>query len=135
MQNHATYETSVRLKEAGFPQPEPEAGQFWYNTMFKQDIGVVVGDALYFVNGTGFTIPSEHSKNYMVFAPTAADILRELKRLVGEHIEVQMQTLESEFVVMLFEELPFGNFDTILEKNDNSAEAAAQAFLNLKAKQ
>jgi len=122
MQNHATYETSVRLKEAGFPQPEPEAGQFWYNTMFKQDIGVVVGDALYFVNGTGFTIPSEHSKNYMVFAPTSADILRELP--VG-------------FCIVNFGKFGFG---AEFEKHEyirdqNPAEAAAQAFIKLKAEQ
>lgn len=26
-----TYETSKRLKEAGFPQPEFQTGQLWYN--------------------------------------------------------------------------------------------------------
>ena len=60
--------------------------------------------------------------------------MRELKRVVGEHIEVQ-ETYENEFVVRLLEDLPFGNFDTILETNDNPAEAAAQAFIKLKAEQ
>lgn len=30
MKNVVTFEAARALKEAGFPQPEPEAGQAWY---------------------------------------------------------------------------------------------------------
>jgi len=151
MQNHVTFETALRLKEAGFPQPNPEVGQFWYLPMLGSIngenppycINFVGEEHIYFSRVGGIVTEREHVGNRLsvstflkaaTFAPTAADILRELKRVVGEHIEVQ-ETYENEFVVRLFEDLPFGNFDTILETNDNPAEAAAQAFLNSKAKQ
>jgi len=31
MNNFVTYETALRLRAAGFPQPEPKAGQMWYD--------------------------------------------------------------------------------------------------------
>ena len=141
MQNHVTFETSVRLKEAGFPQPEPEAGQIWYDPKDEKAFFVIeVNEELrdvYWATVGEYGDEGKFNANQMglfVLAPTAADILRELKRLVGEHIEVQMETYEKEFVVRMFEDLPFGNFDTVLETNEDPAEAAAQAFLNLEAK-
>ena len=133
--NYVSYETAVRLKEAGFPQPEPAVGQSWFDMYGKQFVLLRKDQTLtwrfdfaYFLSATKFS--DVKLPRGIVFAPTAEDILRELKRLVGEHIEVQMETYENEFVVRLFEDLPFGNFDTILETNENPAEAAAQAFLN-----
>ena len=34
MKDIVSYETAVRLKEAGFPQPTPEVGQMCYYTRF-----------------------------------------------------------------------------------------------------
>lgn len=77
-----SFETAVRLKEARFPQPEPEAGQFWYNTQggeilvcksFKRqeldpllESGIIPDNELSVIAGT------------LIFSPTATDILREL---------------------------------------------------------
>lgn len=61
--NFVTYETAVRLKEAGFLQPEQEAFQVWY-----MENGVPVSIETGFAN----TTPG------LVYAPTADDILREL---------------------------------------------------------
>jgi len=83
MKDIITYKTAVRLKNAGFPQPEPEAGQFWYlqsgiiawvakKRPFDQFLLCdELGEpfiAMYLVFGED-----------LVFAPTATDILRELK--------------------------------------------------------
>lgn len=34
MKDVVDFETAVRLKEAGFPQPSPEVGQFWHSQYF-----------------------------------------------------------------------------------------------------
>lgn len=34
MKDICTFETAVKLKEAGFPQPDPEVGQVWYNDLY-----------------------------------------------------------------------------------------------------
>lgn len=123
MQNHVTFETSLRLKEAGFPQPTPEAGQFWWfvrypdGTARKEVICVVIKGAMKPMDGDNL-----EGKQEFVFAPTSADILRELP--VG-------------FCIVNFGKFGFG---AEFEKHEyirdqNPAEAAAQAFLNLKAKQ
>lgn len=33
--SNTTYQTSLLLKEAGLPQPEPAPGQLWYKTIFE----------------------------------------------------------------------------------------------------
>jgi len=33
--SNITYTTALALKNAGMPQPEPKAGQFWYKTIFE----------------------------------------------------------------------------------------------------
>ena len=92
MQNVVSFGTARRLKEAGFKQPEPEAGQFWYDGIFQRLSVVVFEIGLdsvaflaplnavdwrhYFsakgldISGGGYTLP--------VFAPTATDILEQL---------------------------------------------------------
>ena len=89
MKNICTHETSLRLKAAGFPQPEPEAGQFWYGeTVYKggtlehTPLCVVVekysSQKLFLRRLDCEHYVSSDGGNPKVFAPTAADILREL---------------------------------------------------------
>ena len=70
--NFVTYETAVRLKEAGFPQPKPMFYQLWYSPNGESDkkhkLPYIIGPLF------GANI-IENS----IFAPTAEDILRELK--------------------------------------------------------
>ena len=61
--NFVTYETALRLKEAGFPQPEKERLQIWYNDKGVPSIILNIFLA---------------RPDLCVFAPTADDILREL---------------------------------------------------------
>lgn len=84
MNNVVTFKTAQRLKEAGFPQPAPEAGQFWYNP----DFGIFVVGRRSFVDGTTRSIFYFETGNVLevsevafldcVFAPAVPDILREI---------------------------------------------------------
>lgn len=83
MKDIVIFETAVRLKEAGFPQPTPEFGQEWYNPEYGL---FVVGfiDAPYaratIIYNNKSCVFSKNLPNFSdcVFAPTATDILREL---------------------------------------------------------
>lgn len=76
MKNFCNYETSIRLKAAGFPQPRPEAGQTWYMEggaplivlkRMSPEVKVYLGGITHMYDFSG-----------AAFAPTAADILQEL---------------------------------------------------------
>jgi hypothetical protein len=112
--------TSRRLKESGFPQPEPAPGQVWYTANNEQFI--CIRD-----QGSHFTIAwiktggmGELRKGALascVYAPSDADILRELGN--DYHIGV----LNGVFVAGLHQ---FGQSD--LQFNENPAEACAMAW-------
>ena len=128
MKNHVNYETSVRLKEAGFPQPEPEFGQVWWLDDDNPSPLVITfvystGQVDFCLEG-GPTNMGHHLFPNMVFAPTAADILRELG--------FRFYLIYDETASKWFLNKPDSEFD--IWDADNPAEAAAQAFLNLKAK-
>jgi len=77
MKNYVTFETAQRLKEAGFPQPEPEFGQVWYEKNANAYVlggikdGELNGSYLY---GQTFEACSLDAIKDDVFAPTAAYI-------------------------------------------------------------
>jgi hypothetical protein len=84
MKNVVTFETAKRLKDAGFPQPEPKAGQGWYDP----DFGLFLCGKrclVYNRQRNIFYLDTGHTLNKQitlfqecVFAPTATDILRQI---------------------------------------------------------
>ncbi len=123
--NHVTFETAVRLKDAGFPQPEPSFGQAWYYPTWDES-------PKFFIEKRGWwfmaTINSavhlrEHANYPTVYAPTATDILRELDE---NHFLTTL--LDGRFCVALF----VGSGDSI---HNNPAEACAAAWIALNEKQ
>jgi len=82
MKDITTFETAVRMKEAGFPQPTPEAGQWRYNP----DFGPFFVGRRSFIDGRNRNIfypetgkvfdKAEAEFSGCVYAPTATDILR-----------------------------------------------------------
>lgn len=91
MKNVVSFETAKRLKEAGFPQPEPEVGQFWYRKHpslaitleFAQSVEPDENGGSRFYTlwvGTEDTGGKFYDckKHDLIFAPTSTDILREL---------------------------------------------------------
>lgn len=121
--NNTTFETSKRLKEAGFPQPKPEAGQYFYSSsnrlLWVQRLDKYGVFVRYHGSEGGTDWDYEMFKN-LIFAPTATDILR------------QMPGFEMQFS----EGLWYICNDETLESfvNSNPAEAAARAYLKLNEK-
>lgn len=81
-----TFETAKRLKDAGFPQPEPERGQAWYFDSNEEDLpGVVVDVAerrfMLVFGGTDPVEVRKSDRDHWLFAPTATDIMRQLPGL------------------------------------------------------
>lgn len=68
--NFVSYETAVRLKEAGFPQPKPMFYQLWYSPNGESEIRLPYYISPLF-GGASMIYNS-------VFAPTADDILHQL---------------------------------------------------------
>ncbi len=119
MKDIVTFETAVRLKEAGFPQPFPQAGMFGYNDagyLFVKTHDGHTSNNRYgsvLLNGGNDNITlSKNDFKFVVFAPTATDILREL----GPLFDLSYDCAE------------FWCGD---KKGWNPAEAAAEAWLKL----
>jgi len=111
MKDIVTFETSIRLKDAGFPQPSPKAGQFWYGKnrevgyiFYHERLALLSGEIVYF-----------DAPEKCVFAPTSTDILRELGPLFDLSCDC-------------------GEFWCRDEKDWNPAEAVAEAWLKLNEK-
>jgi len=130
MKDIVTFETAVRLKEAGFPQPQPGAGQWWHNP----DFGLFVVGIKWFADnreyrifypGTGKTVlKSEAMFLKCAFAPTATDILRELRD--GSNIGIMGKRF-----LCYSPDFEHGIDHPGTPINDNPAEAAAEAWLKL----
>ncbi len=131
MKDIVTFELAIRLKEAGFPQPTPEAGQCWHNPDFGLFvIGAVIGASalIFYKDGYyGFKkgLPSFQD---CVFAPTATDILRELSfdcvlgtKKLGGWICGSWRLISSDHM----------KFFVAGMHDENPAEAAASAWLKL----
>ena len=87
MDNYTTFETSVKLKEKGFPQPEPVKCQVWHGkegayqvmTVQVEDFGI--HESTVYCHRVGSTQVFDMSLNLFkkfIYAPTPADILKEL---------------------------------------------------------
>ena len=84
MNNFVSYETALRLRDAGFPQPEPEAGQFWYDPYGTPDVVTDVDE--WHVFSASLTDVTDYTNAVMHdeftagwhFAPGPAEILREI---------------------------------------------------------
>lgn len=122
--NHTTFETSKRLKEAGFPQPEPDFGKIYYDKESEQKIVVIAFDGEYvdcvYQNLTWVSYYIKISD--LIFAPTATDILREMP----EHDLTFWHPQQTYYV----EDTRNG----IQWTNNNPADAAALAYLKLNEK-
>ena len=112
--SHVTFETAARLKEAGFPQPKPSFGQFWWfahpETMWTRI--VIVGTA-------DFSLVEDKMRHCSI-SPALEDITA---------------LLPSVFTLEMREGRHSCNIDTwqnlVQTQADNFAEAAALAWLAL----
>lgn len=137
MKDVVTFETAKALKEAGFPQPEPENGQFWYDA--EQDLGVLGNcisatfDFTWCSVGDNYDGHDDHYENTdsilkeYVFSPTATDILRELPE------DTYIGFESGHFVIREFRW--FGDagyeFPDVVSPCDNPAEGLAERWLKI----
>jgi len=123
MQNYVTFETAKKLKEAGFPQPEPERGQSWYyadsamvDTYEVLVLHIHITGDVQFDSKYGSDTLSREDFGGLFFAPKATDIIRDL----GEDYTIQLNG--PNWLVMS---------DFAGHEHENPAEAAALAWLSL----
>jgi len=126
MKNTVSHPTAQRLKAAGFPQPEPQEGQFWYRPSGGTSYIDYVennGDVYALWNGEVNRLINFESA---IFTPTATDILREIEYVLNPLLLLK----SGEWVVCYL--APAGNIVAITPKtHDNPAEAAAAAWLEI----
>jgi len=79
MNDTVSFETAVRLKEAGFPQPEPHYRQVWYTSDGVDcfTLGRKNPQGRFWADDK-ILKPDFHTSPDVVFAPTTTDILQEI---------------------------------------------------------
>lgn len=81
MNNFVSFDKAKKMKEAGFPQPEPEIWQVWYGLLTgESEVNILIS---YNAKGYFTDIFSNHHskesfKKFGIYAPTVEDILKEL---------------------------------------------------------
>lgn len=82
MSNIISFEIAKELKEAGFPQPEPQVGQVWYGLITGPSvINMIITEAVHnqrFLDSFGNWHRRESFDRFGTYAPTVEDILKEL---------------------------------------------------------
>lgn len=79
MKDELSFQTALALKEAGFPQPDPQPGQIWYDGALK--VMVRRGKDVVLTYMSGAELYKFSDSIFPVFAPSVADLLRELPNL------------------------------------------------------
>jgi len=129
MKNVVTPETARKLKEKGFPQPEPEFGQVWYD---EYDQPVIMGECdsiTGLVRGLNNGVLYGGKASELIdFAPTATDILRQLA--LAKPDSAFRNYLEFDALSNLY----CATYEMEETCNENPAEAAALAWLEKYAK-
>lgn len=135
MKNTVTFETAVRLKEAGFPQPVPDFGQTW---LAEKETIILGGKSKAFPTrrlcvsdgSSDLVFTDEWISENMVFAPTATDILAELP----DFFYIRKGTYNGNPIFTIFEERMPDVPSMLVSKwvDHNPHEAAALPYLETK---
>ena len=124
--NIVTFETAVKLKAAGFPQPEPQRGQAWYFVTWRQYQDgreqELAWDAHWLRNNM------HEGKGGVVFAPTATDILFHLNGHTLDYFHQRWRVKSPGYSYSSFGRTEYVAGD-IISEHENSTEAAALAYL------
>lgn len=124
MKTTVTFETAIALRDAGFPQPEPAFGQFWYDA----GAGVwVVGESGLLVfrslSSRAEIDIADMDMSGIVFAPQAHDILAELES------DFDISCLQDKNWMVICRNAADQPISYFTEPNPH--EAAAKAYLQL----
>ena len=137
--NTTIFETAKALQNAGFPQPEPAPGQFWYNQKGLLHVVFIEGGEgrcfLSIADGDAWPCVDEG----YIFAPQAHDILAQLaKDIYPNLIRVDISSYNSEFPKQVqapqfcIYSLPDNQLSVLqFEFQTNPHEVAAKSYLQL----
>lgn len=132
MNDRCTPDTSARLKAAGFPQPAPAPGQFWYkyNVLLYVHCGDNRGAVCVPVN-EDYTATRVFSKEDAVFAPGVADPLRALggRACISEDSDKRFAVANNLRIKIDWEQIS-GTAPDWQWFDENPAEALAAAWLS-----
>jgi hypothetical protein len=125
MKHVVSFETAKALKAAGYPQPEFDTGQVWYNwNEVATCIGPMGGKKGYrhlFSLGSGDKACMIPVSDESFYAPSATEIL--------EHVGKENPGARLYFEVGLWN--AFDGWRNLSPNHENPAEAAAQLFILL----
>lgn len=133
MKNVVSFETAKALRDAGFPIPDIQIGQVWYNDL-KEPSVIVQRDHEFKTQwagchlGTGATgnmFKASEIKENCCFAPTATDIMKEL----GRHFSMSI-----DYIGWIVRHHDLSEHGVGRHVHENPAEACALAWLELKKK-
>jgi exonuclease III len=125
MKNVVTFETARALKEAGFPQPDPEYLQVWYEEFNPFVEGWSREDSRHIIGIGRFEIWHEDfDMSEYYFAPTATDILRELPETS------LISRIENDFQCRVMSP-DFRQRCEYARRDTNPAQACAAAYLEI----
>lgn len=129
MKNIVSFETATRMKEAGFPQPEPEVGQVWvemYGSAFYITEVTKINFSGRYIGSGSFNNASLFRAESDTFCPTATDILLHMRD--GTIITI----MDRKFICYSPDfDFPIDSEATPI--HENPAEAAAMAWLRIAA--
>lgn len=127
--NHVTFETALKLKEAGFPQPMPEYGQSWYHIGVDRPFMVIRVDGVIMAMGDAASLSEKYPllrtdvlPSKYAFAPTAIDILAEL----GWYYDISYNDISTQLWHVTTQNIT-------KKRHKNPAEAAAFVWLETSA--
>ena len=128
MKHIVSFETAKALKAAGYPQPEFETGQIWYNwdgwiIIVGRVEGVFINCRYIFCLDTGESALEYPAKLVSFYAPSATEIIQAIS--LTEH---------SADLYCCFHWQATDCFQTLSEFHENPAEAAAELYLKIKQK-
>lgn len=132
MSNIISFETAVKLKQAGFPQPLPEVGQVWYSLVRGDTvINMLVlkrqldhSSPEYFKDSFGNRHYIEVFDKFGIYAPTVGDLLKEMP-------DCRLSYYKDLFRAVYLNMEATDNVHQV-ESNEHSVEACAKLYLKRK---
>lgn len=127
MSNIITFETAVKLKEAGFHQPAPQVGHIWYGLIGGySEINMIVSikDKNVFIDIHGNQHLQEAFDKFGTYAPTVGDLLKEMP-------DCRLSYYKDLFRAVYLNMEDTGNVHDVIS-NEHSVEACAHLYLKRK---
>lgn len=135
MSNIISFETAVKLKEAGFPQPVPQVGQVWYGLIRGySEINMIVSvkDKDIFIDIHGNHHLQEAFDKFGTYAPTVGDLLKELPDWELSYAPAILCSIVPSINPFVISNYDYDDMEKRSFSGDSAVDACAIAYLKLK---